>query len=357
MALLLTLAGISADTWSVEVDSSPRVLGRAESAQIRLDHRSVSREHCRFWTEGGECCVEDCGSTNGTYVNGERIVRAKIVEGDRVLVGKFELVLGNSDHFRDTVDLPQASDSTIVTNDPVAEERRLAAAVHHRLTPTHRIGLPNLLVDVAYTPSGALAGDCFECFELQDRWILALFDPMNHGTSAALTVMLLRSELQRWIALTEQPGKCLEWINSELLALRINDLYIAATVAMWFPQTQLLLFATAGQQAPFLIRDKTIHHLGDVAGGYPLGVTEGEHYEERLWQLKPKDRVFFFTDGLCDAVRDTKASSPAIQRIAERLRDAGGESLPIQVQRIFQDLSTDIRDDALIVGCEVVAGS
>ena len=43
------LADISGDTWSEDITPAPKVLGRSETADIRLDHSSVSRQHCRFW--------------------------------------------------------------------------------------------------------------------------------------------------------------------------------------------------------------------------------------------------------------------------------------------------------------------
>jgi hypothetical protein len=47
----------------------------------------VSRRHARFRLRNRELIVEDLGSTNGTFVNGEKVRRRRLVEGDRVLVG------------------------------------------------------------------------------------------------------------------------------------------------------------------------------------------------------------------------------------------------------------------------------
>jgi len=47
----------------------------------------VSRRHARIQCSGSEIVIEDLGSTNGTFVNGEKITRAALKEGDRVLIG------------------------------------------------------------------------------------------------------------------------------------------------------------------------------------------------------------------------------------------------------------------------------
>ena len=53
----------------------------------------MSRVHCQLLALGdGELEVRDLESTNGTYVNGERIERARLASGDKVQVGRVELV-------------------------------------------------------------------------------------------------------------------------------------------------------------------------------------------------------------------------------------------------------------------------
>jgi len=93
MKLLLTIADVSPETWGRDIMSQPMVLGRDKSADIRFKHRSVSRQHCRFWVEDGECLVKACQNMNGTYVNATRIDKCKLQSVDRLLVGKFDLLV------------------------------------------------------------------------------------------------------------------------------------------------------------------------------------------------------------------------------------------------------------------------
>src|SRR5690606_4971742 len=108
---------------------------------------------------------------------------------------------------------------------------------------------------------------------------LAVFDSMNHGAKSALALSLLRAEMERCVNLTAQPSQCLDWMNSELLALGIADLYISACVATWFPETQLLVYATAGLYPPIVIRNGQDLGVADTASGIPLGIQTAEHYE------------------------------------------------------------------------------
>ena len=72
---------------------SIRTLGRATGADFIVDATLVSRVHCRLTVSAaGNLEVRDLESTNGTYVNGERIDAVRLAPGDRVQVGRVELV-------------------------------------------------------------------------------------------------------------------------------------------------------------------------------------------------------------------------------------------------------------------------
>jgi hypothetical protein len=64
------------------------LVGRSSGADIRLGGDTVSRTHAVIWQEAGTAWVTDLGSSNGTYLNGERLTGpASIVAGDIVMFG------------------------------------------------------------------------------------------------------------------------------------------------------------------------------------------------------------------------------------------------------------------------------
>ena len=70
-----------------------RTIGRATGADFIVDAALVSRVHCRVSAlTGGELEIKDLESTNGTYVNGERVDTARLASGDRLQVGRVEFV-------------------------------------------------------------------------------------------------------------------------------------------------------------------------------------------------------------------------------------------------------------------------
>jgi DNA-binding winged helix-turn-helix (wHTH) protein len=69
------------------------VVGRSPQSAIWIDAGSVSREHAHIFITGGRAIVEDRRSTNGTYVNGERIAAPQpVTDGTAVTFGSEETV-------------------------------------------------------------------------------------------------------------------------------------------------------------------------------------------------------------------------------------------------------------------------
>ena len=71
----------------------PRTVGRATGADFIVDAALVSRVHCRLTAlPSGELEITDLASTNGTFVNGTRIQQARVAPGDRIQIGRLELI-------------------------------------------------------------------------------------------------------------------------------------------------------------------------------------------------------------------------------------------------------------------------
>ena len=66
-------------------------IGRSRANDVVLDDASVSSQHCRIRPEKGRFVVHDLESTNGTLVNGRRIDRHVLDEGDVIQVGETSL--------------------------------------------------------------------------------------------------------------------------------------------------------------------------------------------------------------------------------------------------------------------------
>jgi hypothetical protein len=78
------------DTGIVQLLGRRTTIGRTPDNDIRIDAEFISRHHAVVLLYGSKTVVEDLNSTNGTYVNAERISRRTLKEGDIVTLGKSE---------------------------------------------------------------------------------------------------------------------------------------------------------------------------------------------------------------------------------------------------------------------------
>jgi hypothetical protein len=74
-----------------EVKERRVVIGRSRDCDIQLSDANVSRRHAEVRQEGASYWVVDLGSTNGMEVNGKRVKRAKLRDGDMITLGSTEI--------------------------------------------------------------------------------------------------------------------------------------------------------------------------------------------------------------------------------------------------------------------------
>ena len=71
------------------------MLGRGTEADVIVDDAGVSRRHAEIHIDGGRVRVIDLGSTNGTFVDGERVGERgiELADGSRITIGRTRIVV------------------------------------------------------------------------------------------------------------------------------------------------------------------------------------------------------------------------------------------------------------------------
>ena len=88
----LEIIGRSEDNKVVEIGEGEVIIGRSPSCRLRLPSNNVSRKHARIFFRNDEYYIEDLGSTNGTYVNGIRVVKCALRKNDLIYIGGVKIL-------------------------------------------------------------------------------------------------------------------------------------------------------------------------------------------------------------------------------------------------------------------------
>ncbi len=131
------LSGKNQGSEFVLVDPSEVVVGRSQEVDVAMVEGMVSRRHARFRVQNNIFTLEDLGSTNGTFVNGERIKHRVLSTGDRVLIGTTIMRVELSNSPVGTKPPPLA------TNDPITESETTSRDVMSG--ELDQMGVPELI--------------------------------------------------------------------------------------------------------------------------------------------------------------------------------------------------------------------
>jgi hypothetical protein len=131
---------------NIELRAGVALIGRSTNCAVVIDRPAVSRNHARLYVEGDTLTVEDIGSANGVYVNGERVVDpTPLGDGDRLLLGSEELVVAVSvvDEEPEEFGLPVSTGDLLVGADLVAvglpADPPLDDSTHGRMVTTQKL--------------------------------------------------------------------------------------------------------------------------------------------------------------------------------------------------------------------------
>src|SRR5258707_2664749 len=93
--LVLLSEGLTGRTYELKTDKT--TVGRVSDNAFEIAEASVSSHHCEIVLRGNDVVVKDLGSTNGTFINGEKIDEGVLKPGQILRVGMIEMRLETGD--------------------------------------------------------------------------------------------------------------------------------------------------------------------------------------------------------------------------------------------------------------------
>lgn len=149
------------------LDQSETIIGRADDVDISIADARISRHHVRLLIEEGQVIIEDMGSTNGTFVNGERISRCPLRNNDRIHLTSdtlFKFALGDEAERMYAEEMHQMANYDAITG--VLNKHALLKRLKEEFSYAKRAKLPLsvLMIDIDFFKKvndeyGHMAGD------------------------------------------------------------------------------------------------------------------------------------------------------------------------------------------------------
>src|SRR4051794_30527592 len=89
--LVLLSAGLTGQTHELKVDKT--TIGRVEDNTFQIAEPSVSSHHCEILLRGTDVVVKDLNSTNGTFINNDKVTETVLKPGQTLRLGQIEMRL------------------------------------------------------------------------------------------------------------------------------------------------------------------------------------------------------------------------------------------------------------------------
>jgi phosphoserine phosphatase RsbU/P len=206
-----------------------------------------------------------------------------------------------------------AEDGLRRSKEAMEHDLRLAARVQQALLPPPEVEVGALRVAHAFHPCDDLAGDGVGIVPLPDGQIgLYVLDVSGHGVGAALLSFTLNHLLSPTVdgaLVTERgesgpsavsPARLAERLNRQFPMDRTRQ-YFTLVYGVMAPTSGHFRYVMAGHPAPVLLPRGEAPH--PVAGaGLPIGMLEQAVFEDASLTLRPGDRLYFYTDGVIEAL-------------------------------------------------------
>ncbi|MCH8290491.1 fused response regulator/phosphatase [Candidatus Poribacteria bacterium] len=258
----------------------------------------------------------------------------------------------------------------------LASHLKMAAMIQQKLLPQGPPQFPGFDIAGFLRSSTTISGDFYDFIPLSSsRLGIAIADVRGKGIPAALLMVMIRTALRLVCREESKPSSVLKRIN-DLLAIDTEpDLFATMVYGILDAQELTFTYSNAGHCYPLHLKHLGTTSAGNIktsnpnlrggleidqlrVGGMVLGSFDFVEFEEDTIPLESDDTIFFYTDGVTEAERETDGTLYGEERLAEVLLSNGHLSAEMTCQAIETDLlnfsgKSQRNDDLTIVVIKV----
>ena len=199
------------------------------------------------------------------------------------------------------------------------EQLKVGQQIQNALLPSEAPEVVGLDVSGSSVSATMIGGDYYDYFALPDgRLGLAVADVAGKGVPAGLIMTATRALFRAAAVRHSEPQVILEDVNKLLCAERFGSRFVTALVAAIDPATGHVTYASAGHDAPLILRSGSEEVEDHPMPALPLGLRPDATYTALQMQLGRGDVMVMYTDGVTEAM-NTRREQFGGSRLAEVL--------------------------------------
>ena len=206
------------------------------------------------------------------------------------------------------------------------QELGVAARMQESILPTSFPEDSRYEIHAWMTPAKEVGGDFYDFFKLEDGRIgIVMADVSGKGVPAALFMMVSRTLMKGTAIGENDPATCLKEVNQLLVESNEESMFVTVFYGSFDPATGVLEYANAGHNLPYVVKESGEVHPVECDSGLVLAVMPGFEFPGRSMRLDPGDVVFFYTDGITEAM-DEEGVEFGDDELAAVLEEAAGSN-------------------------------
>lgn len=187
----------------------------------------------------------------------------------------------------------------------IERELRVVSEIQRSLLPAELPSIATMQLAAHYQTARLAGGDYYDFFPLAgDRWGILIADVSGHGTPAAVMMAITHSLAHLFDREHARPSQLLGHLNAHLTSRYTSETghFVTAFYGIYEPASRRLTYSCAGHNPPRLRHCGESHVVAlDQAGALPMGFAPQLTYRDAEIQLRPGDRLVFYTDGIIEA--------------------------------------------------------
>ncbi|MDV7340355.1 PP2C family protein-serine/threonine phosphatase [Terasakiella sp. A23] len=173
-----------------------------------------------------------------------------------------------------------------------------------------------------------VGGDFYDFFYLdENRLAIVIADVSGKGVPASLFMAITRSILRSTASMIAKPSDCIAALNDELCGNNKEELFVTLLYGILDLRDHSFTYTNAGHNPAYHLSD-TLAPM-DLTGDVALGVMDELEYSQHQIQLSENDAMFFYTDGITEAMNpaNEEFGTPAMEAVLAKNLNANVHDL------------------------------